>query len=427
MRRRRTGPGASAIPLRASHLLLRTCWACGAEAPAGPACTGCDNPRCGASLVPSRPLSLGVQGVREWLRPDAAAAAPAPPSRAADVIAGRMSVALVSAIIGSCAAAAVWAALPWWSDGVLSCQRLVWPAQHARLVALVVTWVAWGGTLALFSAVAGSLFLAACVDPGAPQRLPPGQWEAAVGDAVRATSVCAACGTPKMACSAGVLAVSHSSAAGTCAWHIDHMCVVTGSLVAARTYIPFVRFLLHITVAALMALGLVVSGATLHASCPGAGALQDAQPLSLLDAAAKRVLFRGRLAPLAARGGLAGIALLWLAAAACAGIVACAAILPGVVAAVGRNRGGQLAERRAAGLARAVMPAVTLRDMWAGMTTLFGRHSAWGTALAVALPLPPPPRKAPEAEWAALRACGFNLQATVRLLGAGLAPIVDAH
>lgn len=427
MRRRRGVLGPSSLPLRASQLILRTCWACGSETPAGPVRTVCGNRSCGASLVPSRPMSLGVGGIRQWLHPDAADAAPPVPSGLADAIAGRMSAALVTAIIGSCAAAAAWVALPWWSDGLASCQQLLWQSQEARSAVLAVTWAVRAGAFALFTAVAGGLFVAACVDPGAPRRLKPGQWAAAVGGAVRATSVCAACGTPKVACSAGCLAVSHSSTAGTCAWHIDHMCVVTGSLVAARSYIPFVRFLCHVAITATFAIGTVVSGAALHASCPAVDERAGYyQPPSLLDEAAKRVLFRGRLAPLATRGGLAGIALLWLAASACAGIVACAAIAPGVVAAVGRNQGGQLAERRKAGLASRDVPAMSLPDLWAGLVTLFGRDTAWATLAAFALPLPPPPRMAPEEEWAALCAGGFDLQATVRLLGAGLLPSLDA-
>jgi hypothetical protein len=254
---------------------------------------------------------------------------------------------------------------------------------------------------------------------------------------VQESRLCGACGTPQVKNGKGHWVVSHVSKSGRCVWHADHFCAVTGNIVAAGTYRPFLRFLglvfvdmvavwslvlvgwlLHTWQEPLSALGpdrdanpspaatvwhamgsLVSGNATAVPWRSAAGALAGAvvgtdpklrmSRASLFGELAKRALAKSGLGVLAVRCGLEGMFTICLMGMSAAGGVVAAGLGIPVLAAIGRGNGGRLAEGRR--LLGAASWATYARQVWRGCVWWLGST---------------PKREDPT--WAALAAGGFE-------------------
>lgn len=413
---------------------LAVCWACGEDAPPAPELS-CGSEHCGAILIPSRAHSLGTHGVRNLMSEkfDGGRMTAGALDRAAGSAAAQITPVLVLGILTSASAAGLVAGVPWYTEGVI--RTMGGSAWHH----VGMAWVAFvrsAAVLMVAQVLAGFVMAWRC-DPGRPAPLGEGQrWLDALGqDGVGRAVVCGGCGTPKVRTRSGATVVVHSIQAGECSWHPDHFCVVTGRIVAARTMAVFVRLMMHLVVAACTVWVLVLHGLLLWSQLPRRGGNHDDAPPSaslslwmwlrgpvhgdsMLERAAGAALRKAGLGALVARDGVEGLCILWLVVATAAGLLVASALGPAVAAAAGRDQGGKLAERRRAGKA-AQGPEVRSADVWAGLRLLFGRPTAWATAAAIVLPMPPPGRLDPWDEWQHLRNADYSLGAAVRLLGAG--------
>lgn len=413
--------------------VLHVCWACGMDQTDHTSLI-CRNDECMASLVPHRAHDVGVQAIEHLISPGAASRVPSQACREQDrFLAGFFSPLVMGGLLALCGGAAVLAGVPWLLPKLSP-------------VSAAVLWI----ISVLLSLLTLESFVSAAFATAAnPPPLPTGAGARAYLDAlgpsvVQQARLCGACGTPQTKNAKGLWVVSHVSKQARCVWHGDHFCAVTGNIVAAGTYRPFLRFLSIVLVDMIAVWSLVATGWLLHDGSATPARLSETQgsaihptpsavvwhllglivggdmketreaanqavravfgrnqhvhvAASLLAELMRRALHKAGLGVLAVHCGLEGTLILFLMGVSAAGGSVALGIGIPVLAAIGRKNGGKLAEGNRA----------LARVSWSAYCRQVARGCMWWLC-SHRNPRPP--------TWSALAAGSFDFEHDLSLL-----------